>query len=87
MEIFAKIVNGLQPLTIFVKNSILDVWPGYEYASVVHVQGSVKYCSITNIIEQIDSEVKSDYSSNNGFSKTRRRFTNTGGELLVYNCN
>ena len=43
MEIFAKIVDGLQPLTfsakgfqplnIFAKRSILDVWQGSEYAS------------------------------------------------------
>ena len=28
MELFAKIVNGLKPLTVFVKSSILDVWIG-----------------------------------------------------------
>ena len=33
MEIFAKIVNGFQPLTIFAKSSILDVLQGSEYAS------------------------------------------------------
>ena len=30
---FAKIVNSFQPLTIFVKSSILDVRLGFEYAS------------------------------------------------------
>ena len=33
MEIFAKIVNGFQPLTIFAKSCILDVLQGSEYAS------------------------------------------------------
>ena len=26
MELFAKRVNGFQPLTIFAKSSILDIW-------------------------------------------------------------
>ena len=30
---FAKIVNGLQPLPIFAKRSILDDWQGSEYHS------------------------------------------------------
>ena len=30
---FAKIVNGFQPLIIFAKNSVLDVWQGGEDAS------------------------------------------------------
>ena len=34
MERFAKIVNGLEPLPVFVKRSILDVWKGSQYASV-----------------------------------------------------
>ena len=33
MEIFVEIVNGFQPLIIFAKTSILDVWQGIEYAS------------------------------------------------------
>ena len=33
MELFAKIVNGFQPLTIFARSSILDVRLGFEYAS------------------------------------------------------
>ena len=33
MEFFAKINNGFHPLTIFTKNSILDVWLGSEYPS------------------------------------------------------
>ena len=31
IELFAKRVNGLKPLTIFAKSSILDVWQGSEY--------------------------------------------------------
>ena len=33
MESFPKLVNGFHPLTVFVKQSILDVWKGSEYAS------------------------------------------------------
>ena len=33
MELFAKILEGFQPLTVFEKNSVLDVWLGSEYAS------------------------------------------------------
>ena len=33
MERFAKIVNGFQPLPIFAKPSILEVWQGSEYTS------------------------------------------------------
>ena len=33
MKLFAKIIKGSQPLTIFAKPSTLDVWQGSEYAS------------------------------------------------------
>ena len=33
MELFMKIVNGLNPWTIFPKSSILDIWRGSEYAT------------------------------------------------------
>ena len=33
MELFAKIIGCIQPLTIFAKRSILGVSQGYEYAS------------------------------------------------------
>ena len=33
MEYFAKVVYGFQPLNIFDKNSIIDVWLGPKYAS------------------------------------------------------
>ena len=33
MKPSAKTVDGIQPLTIFAKRSILDVWLGCEYAS------------------------------------------------------
>ena len=35
MEVFAKIVDDLKPLTIFTKHYILDVWQGFEYACVI----------------------------------------------------
>ena len=31
LERFAKIVNNFQPLPIFTKRSILDVWQGTEF--------------------------------------------------------
>ena len=34
-ELFAKIVNSQKLLTIFAKNSILDVSQGYEHTSAV----------------------------------------------------
>ena len=43
VEFFAKIVNGLESLTIFVKNSILGIWQGSEYGSrsIVPVTGKL----------------------------------------------
>ena len=35
MECLTKKVNDFQPLTIFAKNSILDVWQGSEYALLI----------------------------------------------------
>ena len=35
MELFAKSVTSFQPLTVFAKYSILDVWLGSEYASEI----------------------------------------------------
>ena len=35
IELFAKIVDGFQPLTFFVKSSIFDVWQGSKYASTI----------------------------------------------------
>ena len=36
IEPFAKIVHGFQPLTVFVKSSIFDVWRDFEYAFGYH---------------------------------------------------
>ena len=33
MERFENIIEGFEPLTVFAKRSILDVWQGSEYAS------------------------------------------------------
>ena len=33
MELFAKLINGIRPLTIFAKQSILDVAQGYNHTS------------------------------------------------------
>ena len=37
MERFMKLVNGQNELIIFTKRSILGVWQGYEYASVLNI--------------------------------------------------
>ena len=34
MELFLKIVNGFQQLTVFAKSSIFDFWVGFEYPLV-----------------------------------------------------
>ena len=31
-----NIVNGFQPVTIFAKSAVLDVWQGSGYASYIH---------------------------------------------------
>ena len=36
-SVFARVVNGFQLLTIFVKHSILDIWHGSEYSSVAYI--------------------------------------------------
>ena len=41
MELFAKTVNGLKPLTLFAKRSILDVCNGSEYMLFEKVRTSV----------------------------------------------
>ena len=46
MKLFAKIDHGFQPLTIFLKSSILDVPLDSEYASEYH--------AILNIISSVD---------------------------------
>ena len=38
IELFAKIVNSLKPLTIFAKSSMLDVWFDFEYTSEVALE-------------------------------------------------
>ena len=37
MEVFAKIVNRLQPLTIFGESSILDFWQGSKYPFAFYI--------------------------------------------------
>ena len=43
MERFLKLVNGQNALIIFTKRSILGVWQGYEYASVLHICSRAEY--------------------------------------------
>ena len=35
MKLLPKIVNVFEPLNIFTKNFILDVWRGSDYASII----------------------------------------------------
>ena len=50
LERFEKIVNGLKPLTIFAKRSILDVWQGSGYASGVKSSEAQKASIFTKIV-------------------------------------
>ena len=52
MELFAKIGNNFQPLTIFSKSFITDVLLGYEYASA-YVYGFVLNVLTTLILISI----------------------------------
>ena len=40
-ERFPKIVNDLQPLALFTKRSILDIWEGFAYSCVIYDINSV----------------------------------------------
>ena len=44
MELFAEIVNGFQPLTIFEKSSILYIW----LVSECPIQGHLNFQGIVN---------------------------------------
>ena len=35
-ELFAQIVRGFQPFTIFAKSSILYFWQGFEYVTFLN---------------------------------------------------
>ena len=50
MQLFAKIVNGFQPLIIFAKSFILDVQLGFEYVSESDIHGErfVRYNEIVS---------------------------------------
>ena len=53
---FAKIIKSFQPLAIFAKSSILDVWQCFEYASELEWHSAEENScsgSITKILEQI----------------------------------
>ena len=52
MKLFAKIVNGLQPLTIFAKPSILGVWQDSESTSDCDIQ-----TYINKIVERYAHEI------------------------------
>ena len=55
MECWAKRINGLKPLTIFAKGSILDVWQGSEYAydsrSFAH-ENKFSLCRMKTFVDQ-----------------------------------
>ena len=44
MEIFVKIIDGWQPLTIFAISTIVDVWKDSEYASRVMGFACFRFC-------------------------------------------
>ena len=55
MELFAKIVNDWNPLTIFAKSFILDVYVGFEYASALLLTWIriERLCSVYNWASQL----------------------------------
>ena len=42
MECYANTVNCFQPFTIYVKLSMLNVWQGSEYASILDISNHEK---------------------------------------------
>ena len=52
MELFAKIVNGFQLLTIFAKNSISEVCVDSEYASMIVAEAYLRACQ-TSVVKYI----------------------------------
>ena len=52
MKLFAKVVYSFQSLAIFGKSSILDIWIGSEYASVLTKQNPVFFCDLRMCILQ-----------------------------------
>ena len=47
MDLFAKIVNGFSPLTVFVKSSISDICLGSKYLST-NIKAIVKFLKKPN---------------------------------------
>ena len=68
---FVKIVSGFQPVTIFAKRLILDVWQGSEYASAlktcktheIFIFGfcsSFMYCEDSQVNQRISLKIKNN---------------------------
>ena len=64
MENFVKTVNGYKPFTLFVKHSILDIWQGSEYKSVIcySMLGKIEDASKTDLVAM---QIYSFWNSNN----------------------
>ena len=54
MELFAKIVNCFQPLTISVKSSISNVWQGSEYTSEIRLKSFLFFCYFVFLLSHFD---------------------------------
>ena len=52
MEQFVKIVNGIKLLTVFTKSSILDVWMGSKYTSVI-----CKYLKVNDFVISLKTQL------------------------------
>ena len=51
MELFAKIVIIFQPLTVFRKSSILDIWQGFKCAAEVSTNNlAVNNLPVTTVL-------------------------------------
>ena len=99
LEHFSKIVNGYQPLSIFVKSFILDVRMGSEYASkqnicsdelkIFHIYSSVfsLHVLVNNVIKS--SKKKKDKKKLKQKQKCKQRFNKTSSSNKIYkkSCN
>ena len=52
MEQFVKIVHGIKLLTVFTKSSLLDVWMGSKYTSVIW-----KYLKVNDFVISLKTQL------------------------------
>ena len=58
MELFATIVKSFQPISIFSKNSILDIWQVLN--EPLHITKTLSSI-INNILKDFDADIKTEF--------------------------